>query len=293
MKHFTGTGVALITPFQQDGSPDESGLRKLVQHVLAGKVEFLVPLGTTGESVTLTESECDRVIRIVQEENAGRVPILLGCGGNDTAKVLKTQEKYYREYQPDGFLSVTPYYNKPSQEGLYRHYKTLSGGSPIPIVLYNVPGRTGVNLLPEIVIRLATECANIIAIKDASGNVEQGAEMVRRKPDGFTILSGDDTLVLPQISVGFEGCISVAANQYAQTFSELVRLGMQGKFTEARVLYLKLLPWMQLLFREGNPAGIKASLALSGICESYVRLPLAEASSELTQALEREMQRLG
>lgn len=292
MKHFTGTGVALITPFQQDGSLDESGLRKLVQHVLSGKVEFLVPLGTTGESVTLTESEADRVIRIVQEENAGRVPILLGCGGNDTAKVLKTQEKYYREYEPDGFLSVTPYYNKPSQEGLYRHYKTLSGGSPIPIVLYNVPGRTGVNLLPETVIRLATECANIIAIKDASGNVEQGAEMVRRKPEGFTILSGDDTLVLPQISVGFEGCISVAANQYAQSFSDLVRLAMQGKFAEARVLYLKLLPWMQLLFREGNPAGIKASLAISGICEPYVRLPLAEASASLAHSIRESIESL-
>lgn len=286
MKPFLGTGVALITPFQKDSSIDESGLRAVVKNVIEGGVDFLVPLGTTGESVTLDEAECDRVVRIVQEENAqAKLPILLGCGGNDTRKILKLQHKYETTHKPDGFLSVTPYYNKPSQEGLYRHYKTLAEGTQLPIVLYNVPGRTGVNLLPETVIRLANECANIVAIKEASGNIEQGAEIIRRKPENFTVLSGDDTLVVPQISVGYEGCISVAANGYPKIFSSIVNLSREGKYAEARDLFLNLLPWMQLLFKEGNPVGIKASLSLSGICGSFVRLPLVEATEGLVREI--------
>jgi 4-hydroxy-tetrahydrodipicolinate synthase len=292
MKEFLGTGVALITPFQQDLSVDETGLRTLVQQVISGEVDFLVPLGTTGESVTLSEDESEKVLLIVQDENKSRLPILVGCGGNDTSKVLKLQKKYQEDFHPDGFLSVTPYYNKPSQEGLYRHYKALSEGSNLPIVLYNVPGRTGVNLLPETVIRLATECSNIIAIKEASGNIEQGAEIIRRKPEGFRVLSGDDTLVLPQIAVGYEGCISVAANGYPKIFSTIVRLSREGDFAEARKHYLKLLPWMQLLFKEGNPVGIKASLSLSGICGPFVRLPLAEATEGLKREIEDEIQRI-
>jgi 4-hydroxy-tetrahydrodipicolinate synthase len=290
MKEFHGTGVALITPFQQDLSVDEAGLRTLVQSVISGGVDFLVPLGTTGESVTLDEAECDRIIRIVQEENAqAKLPILVGCGGNDTRKVLKLQHKYESTHKPDGFLSVTPYYNKPSQEGLYRHYKALAEGTQLPIVLYNVPGRTGINLLPETVIRLATECSNIVAIKEASGNIEQGAEIVRRKPENFTVLSGDDTLVVPQISVGYEGCISVAANAHPQIFSSIVKNARQGNFTQAAQDYRQLLPWMQLNFKEGNPVGIKASLSLSGICGPFVRLPLVEASQELINALGKEI----
>lgn len=282
---FTGTGVALITPFLEDKSVDEVGLRTLVLNMLNGGVDFLVPLGTTGESVTLSESESDQVIRIVLETNASKRPVLMGCGGNDTFKVLKMQEKYEKAYKPDGFLSVTPYYNKPSQEGLYRHYKTLANGTDLPIVLYNVPGRTGVNMLPDTVIRLAQECSNIVAIKEASGNIEQGAEILRRKPESFVVLSGDDTLVLPQLSIGYEGCISVAANGYPKEFSELVRFGMNQNMEEGRKLYLKLLPWMQLLFKEGNPVGIKASLSILGVCGPYVRLPLVEA----TEVLKKEI----
>lgn len=282
---FTGTGVALITPFLEDKSVDEVGLRTLVLNMLNGGVDFLVPLGTTGESVTLSEAESDQVIRIVLETNASKRPVLMGCGGNDTFKVLKMQEKYEKAYKPDGFLSVTPYYNKPSQEGLYRHYKTLANGTDLPIVLYNVPGRTGVNMLPDTVIRLAQECSNIVAIKEASGNIEQGAEILRRKPESFVVLSGDDTLVLPQLSIGYEGCISVAANGYPKEFSELVRFGMNQNMEEGRKLYLKLLPWMQLLFKEGNPVGIKASLSILGVCGPYVRLPLVEA----TEALKKEI----
>jgi 4-hydroxy-tetrahydrodipicolinate synthase len=282
---FTGTGVALITPFLEDKSVDEVGLRTLVLNMLNGGVDFLVPLGTTGESVTLSEAESDQVIRIVLETNASKRPVLLGCGGNDTFKVLKMQEKYEKAYKPDGFLSVTPYYNKPSQEGLYRHYKTLANGTDLPIVLYNVPGRTGVNMLPDTVIRLAQECSNIVAIKEASGNIEQGAEILRRKPESFVVLSGDDTLVLPQLSIGYEGCISVAANGYPKEFSDLVRFGMNQNMEEGRKLYLKLLPWMQLLFKEGNPVGIKASLSILGVCGPYVRLPLVEA----TEALKKEI----
>lgn len=282
---FTGTGVALITPFLEDKSVDEVGLRTLVLNMLNGGVDFLVPLGTTGESVTLSESESDQVIRIVLETNASKRPVLMGCGGNDTFKVLKMQEKYEKAYKPDGFLSVTPYYNKPSQEGLYRHYKTLANGTDLPIVLYNVPGRTGVNMLPDTVIRLAQECSNIVAIKEASGNIEQGAEILRRKPESFVVLSGDDTLVLPQLSIGYEGCISVAANGYPKEFSDLVRFGMNQNMEEGRKLYLKLLPWMQLLFKEGNPVGIKASLSILGVCGPYVRLPLVEA----TEVLKKEI----
>lgn len=282
---FTGTGVALITPFLEDKSVDEVGLRTLVLNMLNGGVDFLVPLGTTGESVTLSEAESDQVIRIVLETNASKRPVLMGCGGNDTFKVLKMQEKYEKAYKPDGFLSVTPYYNKPSQEGLYRHYKTLANGTELPIVLYNVPGRTGVNMLPDTVIRLAQECSNIVAIKEASGNIEQGAEILRRKPESFVVLSGDDTLVLPQLSIGYEGCISVAANGYPKEFSDLVRFGMNQNMEEGRKLYLKLLPWMQLLFKEGNPVGIKASLSILGVCGPYVRLPLVEA----TEVLKKEI----
>jgi 4-hydroxy-tetrahydrodipicolinate synthase len=282
---FTGTGVALITPFLEDKSVDEVGLRTLVLNMLNGGVDFLVPLGTTGESVTLSEAESDQVIRIVLETNASKRPVLMGCGGNDTFKVLKMQEKYEKAYKPDGFLSVTPYYNKPSQEGLYRHYKTLANGTDLPIVLYNVPGRTGVNMLPDTVIRLAQECSNIVAIKEASGNIEQGAEILRRKPESFVVLSGDDTLVLPQLSIGYEGCISVAANGYPKEFSDLVRFGMNQNMEEGRKLYLKLLPWMQLLFKEGNPVGIKASLSILGVCGPYVRLPLVEA----TEVLKKEI----
>jgi 4-hydroxy-tetrahydrodipicolinate synthase len=233
----------------------------------------------------LSEAESDQVIRIVLETNASKRPVLMGCGGNDTFKVLKMQEKYEKAYKPDGFLSVTPYYNKPSQEGLYRHYKTLANGTDLPIVLYNVPGRTGVNMLPDTVIRLAQECSNIVAIKEASGNIEQGAEILRRKPESFVVLSGDDTLVLPQLSIGYEGCISVAANGYPKEFSDLVRFGMNQNMEEGRKLYLKLLPWMQLLFKEGNPVGIKASLSILGVCGPYVRLPLVEA----TEVLKKEI----
>jgi 4-hydroxy-tetrahydrodipicolinate synthase len=290
---FTGTGVALITPFLSDKSIDEKGLRTLVQNMIRGGVDFLVPLGTTGESVTLSEEESDQVIRLVLEENASKLPVLLGCGGNDTARIIKLQEKYQKTYHPDGFLSVTPYYNKPSQEGLYRHYKALAEATDTSIVLYNVPGRTGVNMLPDTVVRLAKECSNIIAIKEASGNVEQGAEILRRKPESFVVLSGDDTLVLPQLSIGYEGCISVAANGFPKQFSDLVRFGMNGSLMEGRALYLKLLPWMQLLFKEGNPAGIKGSLSVSGVCGPYVRLPLAEATQELTRMMELEIGRIG
>lgn len=293
MKPFLGTGVALITPFQKDFSIDESGLRAVVKNVIDGGVDFLVPLGTTGESVTLDEVECDLIIRIVQEENAqAKLPILVGCGGNDTRKVLKLQHKYETTHNPDGFLSVTPYYNKPSQEGLYRHYKALAEGTQLPIVLYNVPGRTGINLLPETVIRLATECSNIVAIKEASGNIEQGAEIVRRKPENFTVLSGDDTLVVPQISVGYEGCISVAANAHPKIFSSIVKNARQGNFTQAAQDYRQLLPWMQLLFREGNPAGVKTYMMLQGIIQDCVRLPLAEGSESLKNLLKAELARI-
>lgn len=290
MKKFTGTGVALITPFQKDGTVDVTGLQKLVQHVIDGKVEFLVPLGTTGESVTLDEKESDLVIRTVQQVNTNAgLPVLIGCGGNDTRQILAKQKKYAESYQPDGFLSVTPYYSKPSQEGLYRHFKTLAENTEIDIVLYNVPGRTGINMLPDTVLRLAKECSNIIAIKEASGNIEQGVEILRRKPENFVVLSGDDTLAMPQMTVGYEGCISVAANGYPQIFSDCIRLAARNQNEEARRKFYALFPWMNLLFREGNPAGIKTSLEIQGICGSDVRLPLAEGSAALRALIQEQI----
>jgi len=285
MKNIAGTGVALVTPFKADLSIDSEAFRRLIRKVSDGGVDFLVPLGTTGESVCLKDAESETIIRLLIEENTKNLPVVLGCGGNDTYKVLEKQKAYEKIFRPDAFLSVTPYYNKPSQAGLYKHFRTLADHTDIPIVLYNVPGRTGVNLLPETVLNLAKDCPTIIAIKEASGNIEQGVEILRNKPEGFTVLSGDDTLALPQMAAGYSGIISVAANGRSAEFSAMVKACLQGDFATALPLYYTLFPWMQALFMEGNPVGIKTWLELAGEMSACVRPPLVEGSEKLRVTL--------
>jgi 4-hydroxy-tetrahydrodipicolinate synthase len=284
MTKIKGTGVALITPFQSDTSLDLQALRTLVQNMIQGGVDFLVPLGTTGESVTLTEAEADSVLQTVFEQNQGRLPVVMGCGGNDTHKVIRKLRSYDALYRADAYLSVTPYYNKPSQDGLYKHFADIASSTDKSIILYNVPGRTGVNMLPDTVIRLANDFDNIIALKEASGNIEQGVEILRRKPDAFTLLSGDDTLVVPQIACGYEGVISVAANGRPGDFSQMVNRALSGDLSEANRLYYRLFPWMQLLFKEGNPTGIKTWMALHDMVKDTVRNPLMPGTDMLRNA---------
>lgn len=279
-----GTGVALITPFLSDTSLDVPALKSLVQNVIQGGVDFLVPLGTTGESVTLSEEESHLVFQTVFEENQGRLPVVMGCGGNDTQKVIQKLVSFDALYRADAYLSVTPYYNKPSQAGLYKHFANIASSTDKPIILYNVPGRTGVNMLPDTVLRLAYDFKNIVALKEASGNIEQGVEILRRKPDAFTLLSGDDTLVVPQIACGYEGVISVAANGRPLDFSNMVHLALNGDLSEANRLYYQLFPWMQLLFKEGNPTGIKTWMALHSMVNDMVRDPLMPGTDMLRKA---------
>ncbi len=276
-----GTGVALITPFTPEGAVDVSALKRLVQHVVQGGVDYLVPMGTTAEGATLTDDELYACTDTILETNNGRLPVLMGCGGNNTAAVAAKMQAYAKRFAVQGFLSVSPYYNRPQQDGIFLHYRALSEASPLPIVLYNVPPRTGSNVLPETVLRIAHACPNIVAVKEASGSLEQGMKIIANKPAHFQVLSGDDVLALPGIAIGNTGLISVAANARPRETSELVRLAMQGSFTQAAVLHYKLLPLIELLFKEGNPAGVKAACAAMGLCTPHVRLPLADATPAL------------
>jgi 4-hydroxy-tetrahydrodipicolinate synthase len=281
---WSGTGVALVTPFAHDGSLDLAALRRVVEHVISGGVDYLVPMGTTGETATLSDVESAQVIETVIEANAGRKPILLGCGGNDTARVT-ARLRHYEQYPVQGYLSVSPYYNRPTQEGIYRHYCALAEATSRPIVLYNVPPRTGSNVLPETVLRIAHSCPSIVAVKEASGSIDQGAAIVRAAPAGFAVLSGDDALAVPGIAVGYQGLISVAANVVPARVSNMIRDALAGDFAAARAEHLSLIPLIQALFAEGNPAGAKAALKQLGITEGTVRLPLVEASESLRETL--------
>jgi len=293
MKDLRGTGVALVTPFAEDGSVDHPALRKVVRHVINGGVNYLVGLGTTGESVTLSNDEQHEVIRTILAENSGQVPVVLGAGGNNTANVMETMRDFEAKYSPAAFLSVCPYYNKPNQEGLFRHFEAVSGATDTPVILYNVPGRTSSNLLPSTVKRIAFACPSTVAIKEASGNVEQGMEVVGSKRPGFLVLSGDDTLAISQIAAGFDGVISVMANAMPREFTKIVNHSLAGEFNEAQKAHYAIFGLMQLNFTEGNPAGVKAMLELQGICSRKVRLPLAEATDELVGKMKQmfEMQK--
>lgn len=281
---FKGTGVALVTPFDNLGNVDYQALSRLTEHLVSGKLEYLVALGTTGESVTLTKDEKKKVVEEIKKVNAGRVPVVIGIGGNSTLEVIETIEN--TDFNGiDAILSVSPYYNKPTQEGIYQHYKAISLKSPVPIILYNVPGRTSSNMLPETTLRLARDFKNIIAIKEASGNLEQVMKIINRKPKNFMVISGDDALTLPMIAAGADGVISVVANGFPFEFSEMVRYCLKGDFEKARTFHYNLLDIIENLFVEGNPGGIKAVLKLLGITEDYLRLPLVNISDTTFQKL--------
>lgn len=288
---FAGTGVAAVTPFDAQGEIDFDALRRIVAHLIAGGdgVDYIVALGTTAETPTLSASEQDAVLACIFEAVNQQVPVVVGCGGNDTRSVCAAAAAISQKWPAAGLLAVTPYYNRPSQEGLFQHYAALAGSTALPVVLYNVPGRTGVSLAPDTALRLAQQFPNICAIKDAAGKLEQGMELVEGRPAGFEVLSGDDLLVLPQLSLGYDGVISVAANAFPQEFSAMLRHARAGNFDAARSLHYRMLPLMRLMFSEGNPTGVKAMMALQGLCTSGLRLPLVPASKTLVAAQEKAL----
>jgi 4-hydroxy-tetrahydrodipicolinate synthase len=277
---FQGTGVALVTPFTKDGAIDYPALAKLVEHVIENKVDFLVALGTTAETPTLSMEEKQAVLRFIIQQNNKRVPLVCGAGGNNTAAVIQ-QLQTWDWNGVDGLLSVVPYYNKPTQEGIYQHFKAIASATPLPIILYNVPGRTVTNMLPASTLRLAQEFKHIVAVKEASGNMAQCMELVQGAPADFAVLSGDDDLVLPQMAIGMHGVISVAANCFTKDFSQMVHLARQGQFDAAKGLHYRLLKGINLLFAEGNPAGVKCVLQEMGMMQDTLRLPLVNVSAAI------------
>ena len=270
---FKGTGVALVTPFHKDGSIDFKSFKKLIDRIIDGKVDYIVPLGTTGESVTLTKDERRAVIDFVCEVVDGKVPIVLGLGGNNTREIINTISETDFD-RIDAILSVSPYYNRPSQRGIYMHYRTIANESPVPVILYNVPTRTGSNMAAETTLELAHEVDNIIGIKEASGSLEKVIQIVKDRPKDFLVISGDDILSLPIIACGGDGVISVIANAMPKDFSEMVRSSLDGNFERARKLQNKLLEITKYIYVDGNPAGVKGLLSVMNICSEYLRLPL-------------------
>ncbi len=266
-------GVALITPFKTDESIDFEALSRLVEYQIKNGTDYLVVLGTTAETPTLTQAEIDKVTRFVIDCVGGRLPIVLGVGGNCTKAVVDKLTSIDLN-GIDAILSVTPYYNKPSQEGLYQHYAAIAKASPLPIVLYNVPGRTGINMLPATTIRLANEFSNICAIKEASGNFSQIDDIIKNKPDDFMVISGDDAITFPLITLGAVGVISVIGNAFPREFSRMVRLALEGDYDNSRKIHHRFTELIELLFVEGNPAGVKSMLALMGFIKNKLRLPL-------------------
>ena len=292
MQSLIGTGVALVTPFKKDFSVDTEALTKITNHVIEGGVEYLVILGTTAESATLNTEEKEVVIQTIVAANKGRVPMVLGVGGNNTAKVveeLKTRDLS----QFAALLSVSPYYNKPTQEGIYQHFKAVSEASPIPVIVYNVPGRTSSNMLPATVIRLAKDFKNIIGIKEAAGDILQAMKLIQTKPEGFLVISGDDMITLPMVLAGGAGVISVIGEGFPKEFSEMVRLGLNKKVDEAYKLHYKLADSIDMIFEQGNPAGIKEVFKHLGLSENTVRLPLVNVDENLSVRLANFIKNLG
>ena len=282
---FTGTGVALITPFRRgQETVDFTKLEALIEHIITSGVDYIVALGTTSEAATMTESERAAVQEFIVETVAERVPIMLGLGGNNTLAVTDTINRTNFDGIA-GILSVTPYYTKPNQRGLIAHYRSVSEASPVPVIMYNVPGRTGVNIAAETTLAIAAECPNIIGIKEASGNISQVMEILRSRPAGFRVISGDDALTYPMLALGADGVISVIANALPKEMSDMVRFALKGDFKHALPLHNRLLPLMHAIFDEGNPTGIKALLEAQGRITNILRLPLVRASKTLTNKL--------
>lgn len=284
MEKFIGTGVALITPFTDDLQVDFAALKKLVSFQIDNGIDYMVVLGTTGESATLTSEEKKKVIQTVVEENNKRIPLVLGIGGNCTAKVVEELETTDLTAF-DAVLSVSPYYNKPSQEGIYQHYKAVAAASSRPVILYNVPGRTGSNVLPVTVKRLAEDFENIIGIKEAAGDIVQAMSLIHMVPKDFLVISGDDMITLPMILAGGHGVISVIGQGFPAEFSGMVKKGLQRDVDSAYRLHYEIAPSIDLIFSEGNPVGIKALLAKHGICKNTLRLPLVKSTPELTEKI--------
>jgi 4-hydroxy-tetrahydrodipicolinate synthase len=288
---FRGTGIALVTPFTPNHEVDYPALKRLVNHCIDGGVEFLVALGTTAETATLTADEKQRVVAAVCDAAAGRVLVVQGVGGNDSAKVA-AELKAGLPLGISGVLSVSPYYNKPTQEGIYRHFIHISAATDLPIILYNVPGRTGSNMAAETTLRIAREVPHAVAIKEASGNLEQAMTIVLGAPEGFDVLSGDDNLTLPLVACGAHGVISVSGQAFPKTFSQMVRDARAGRMEAARDGHYAMLNFTQQLFAEGNPGGIKSALAHLGIINPALRLPLWPVSPQLDEALAQSVRKL-
>lgn len=294
-KKLIGTGVALVTPFHKQGNIDFGSYERLVEHTITNGVNYLVVLGTTGEASTLSKDEKKALIEFTKEIVNKRVPIVLGIGGNNTQEV-NDQLKLIDSDGIDAILSVTPYYNKPTQRGLYLHFRQIACATTLPIILYNVPGRTSVNMKPETTIQLATEFDNIIGIKEASGNVSQIMEILRLKPKDFLVISGDDGITMPLIAAGAQGVISVVANAYPGSFSRMVNSALKGNLTEARDIHYKLMPFIEALFADGSPGGIKAALEQMKIVQNNLRLPIVKvnkATQNLIVSLINELKEKG
>jgi 4-hydroxy-tetrahydrodipicolinate synthase len=283
-KNLIGTGVAIVTPFDKKGEVDTAALRTIVKHLHQGKVDYIVVLGTTGETATMSKEEKKVVVKTVVEANGKKLPLVLGIGGNNTAEVVASiKETNLKDFE--AILSVAPYYNKPNQEGYYQHYKAISEATRKDIILYNVPGRTGSNVTWETQVRIAQNFRNIVATKEASGNMEQIMKIIKNKPKHFMVISGDDNLTLPIIAAGGVGVISVVAQAYPKQYSDMVRFCLAHKFEEAKKLHYSLIDITDQLFADGNPGGIKYALSLLKKCQPFVRLPLAEPSDKVKQTL--------
>lgn len=292
MKELIGTGVALVTPFDKNGLVDHHALSTLVEHNIEGGVDYLVISGTTGESVTIDSTEKKEIIKTVTAANSGRKPLVLGIGGNNTAAIIEEIKR--TDLTPfTAILSVSPYYSKPTQEGLYQHFKAVAASSPLPLILYNVPGRTSKNMEPETTLALARNTGNIVAVKEAGNNVHQYLQLLKDKPDDFLVISGDDDLVLGTVLAGGAGVISVVAQAVPEKFTRMINLGLEGKSREAYEIHFELMDLTSAVFAENNPAGIKAVLNEMGLCSSGVRLPLVEASSELKLRIKEILSALG
>jgi 4-hydroxy-tetrahydrodipicolinate synthase len=286
LKKFRGTGTALVTPFKKDGTIDETALRKLVDYQIAGGVEAIIPIGTTGESPSISSDEHRRILEIVIERSRGRIKVFAGSGSNYTKKAIELTH-LAKELGADAAILVAPYYNKPTQEGYFQHYRAVAEAVDIPLIVYNVPGRTGGNIAASTTLRMAEEIPSIMAVKEASGNIAQIMEIARNRPKHFSLLSGDDAITLPILSVGGDGCISVVANQLPKDFSDMVRAGLSGNWKKALQIHNKLLPLMNANFIETNPIPVKASLAMMGMINEIYRLPMVPMGSKNRKALKR------
>lgn len=286
---FKGTGVAIVTPFHKHGTIDFGSFGKLLEHVISNKVDYIVVMGTTGESVTLSSDEKNALLHFSIDTINKRVPLVVGIGGNNTQAIIDAI-KVTPFDEIEGILSVAPYYNKPQQRGLYLHYKSIASVSPVPVILYNVPGRTSVNMTAETTLKLAHDFDNIVAIKEASGNLAQCMEIIKNRPKNFLLISGDDILTLPILALGGDGVISVVANAFPAQFSEMVRLGLKGDFVKARAIHYQLTGIIETLFADGNPSGIKAALAILGFIQNNLRLPVVKVNQMVYKQLELQIQ---